>query len=250
MVMLSIVFILYIRKDASVRKVQNQSLPIRPKVVKSYPCPPPDHDTDLCENAYKAAVTSIDTTDTSWTAIKVAANAKIDDYVDKCLTSRCQEKCLDLLKDNDLSVAITATDLEDCEQPDPVVTAELGTTICTSEAADNEETCKGAYEALISATTPTAAKPWTGATIVSSVSAYVTACKKTACSNDCRSIISGANVALQYTSLLLNLNAKCNPYPPAPPVSPGDSGIMTIERSLSIFFFFLGLIGLELVTFF
>jgi hypothetical protein len=250
MVILSIVFILYIRKESNVRKGLNQSLLITPKVVKSYTCPPPNPDTDLCDNAYKAAVTSVDVTGTTWAAITVAVNAKIDDYVDKCFTSRCQEKCIDLLKDNDLSAAITAADLEDCEQPGPAVTAELGTTICTTGATDNEETCKGAYEALISAVTPTAAKPWTGATIVSSVAAYVTACKKTACSNDCKPVISGANVALQYTNLLLNLNAKCDPYPPAPPVSPGDSGVMTIERSLTIIFFFLSLVGLELIAFF
>jgi hypothetical protein len=252
MVILSVLFLLSIRKKSIVYKskvmnLRNNSLKLVPRAVKTYTCPPAGFDTDDCSGAYDDAVASVGFTDPdTWDDVKADAQDAINAYIDACPTSSCQTDCFTLINGNTLGTAITAGALEDCELATVEITPALGTSVCTAEASNNEETCKTAYDALLSAADTK--KTWVAGTVVSTLATYVTACKKTACSDACKPVISGVNVALPYTSLLLNLNGKCNPYPPPPPE--GDSAFMTIGPNLNIFFIFLSLIGIEVITFF
>jgi hypothetical protein len=228
--------------------LRNHSLGIRPRAVKTYPCPPASFDTDDCSDAYDDAGDAVTpATGEDWTDVKDAAQLAINAYIDECHTSSCQSDCSTLINGNSLATAITATGLGVCAQKAVQNTPILGSTVCTTEASNTEETCKDAYDALVSASD--AKKTWVTDTILSSLAAYVTACTETACSAACKPEISGVNVALPYTNLLLNLNGKCNPYPPTP-TPEGDSAFMTIEHNLNIFLILLSLIGIELITFF
>jgi hypothetical protein len=228
--------------------LRNHSLSIKPRAVKTYLCPPASFDTDDCSGAYDEAGDAVTpAAGKEWADVKEAAQLAINAYIDECHTSSCQSDCSTLINGNSLANAITKAGLEVCAKKAEENTPILGSTVCTTEASDNEETCKDAYDALVAVSD--AKKTWVSATILSSLAAYVTACTKTACFAACKSEISGVNVALPYTNLLLSLNDKCNPYPPTP-TPEGDNAFMTIEHSLNIFFILLSLIGIELITFF
>jgi hypothetical protein len=263
MVCFSLVLLLSVRKESGTSDVKfknrkDGSFIVKPKATKLFYCPSPDPDPDatICSGAYTAAANAAAVAASNpalWDseAITAATNA-INTYIDKCPASRCFTGCPGIVNVSALTSPPDGSAVETaCKPPVVAETTVIADDDCPTDASNTEATCQTAYNEVVTAINVTAPASWVAATIVTKIDAYVVACAKAACATTCRPVISGVNVARQYTNLLLNLTEKCNPYPPPPPPPPeGDIGFTTFPHSLVLIFSLIAfLLGFDLITY-
>jgi hypothetical protein len=204
------------------RNVHNRTFNLLPKATTPYDCPPTDPDGTTCGALFDTADDLWDTGTWS-TEVSGNANTAVNNYIAGCGASKCQAGCKALASAADLTAKPTAGAFGlACDPGNPLSTTILNDAACPSDATNNEETCEGLYTAVITATTVAAGGTWSGAGVQTAVNNFITACKKTACNSQCKSVISGVNVKNEYTKLKTTFTSSCRlSGPDTPPVDSG-----------------------------
>jgi hypothetical protein len=215
--LLFVVLVLSFRNDMRTKNIvhgfrKNHSFVIKPKNTEDYPCPPVNPDGDNCGLAFQGALDAIPD-DNDWGVDgKTTLTSAIDNYVSECSASKCQANCPEVASNNALSVTPNEVVFTACKPADdPLITAPITTTECSADASNTDPACSEAYQGVLTATTPDQNGLWNGGNVKTSIGAYVTACRKSACNDQCTAVISQKNVQNIYTKLKEDFEANCDP---------------------------------------
>jgi hypothetical protein len=181
----------------------NRTLLLNPKTTQGTVCPAVDPDTTACLTAHTAIGTAV-TADTAVPLFEPIVNT----YLGACKASQCQTACVTLIPRTGATITSVANFGADfatgCTLPTALST--LGVTCPTT--TPNGATCTTLYNEVLTAVR---AATWVPATIKEKVDLFTAGCLTTSCLEDCKGVVSGANVVSPYSSFETKFVASCNP---------------------------------------
>jgi hypothetical protein len=212
-----------------------------------YTCPPSAPDDDDCGTKYTAAndelIKAVGTYDGT-----VAQNV-VNAFIASCKATRCLAGCPASASNQNLGTKPASITFTAACNPEPLLTKSLDQTVCVADAKDKVDTCYAAYQNVITKLTTSATVLLDPTAAKTAIDGFSVQCTETACSDDCKSVISNKNVKVGYTTLKTAFTTSCKVEDPGPGTE-DNNAFVSIGKNSLLSLLLIGLMGLELLNFF
>jgi hypothetical protein len=182
------------------------------RISKTASCNEPPSDTAECAKAFLGAKSSGFAP--TWKGKDV--RDAINNFIDKCPTTACQNDCSSLIMDQNFRTE--PTDFNTAFPASCIIPKSSIAATCVTTETDTAQ-CVPAYNNVISASEATS---WgDGIDVIVAVNDFITNCKKRLCVEECRSLVNNKPLGTSIANFKTTFQDKCKAVVPPPPSSEG-----------------------------